>query len=58
MSGSFEKRYHVGADIRARVDPDLWVQRYPCAGSTDPLLIRFDKWLDQRGRVGVSSVAT
>ena len=23
-----------------------------------PLLIRFDKWLDQRGRVGVSSVAT
>ncbi len=46
LRGSFERRYQVGADIRARVDPDLWAHRYPSAGSTNPLVIRFDRPLD------------
>ena len=46
LRGSFEKRYRVGADIRARVDPNFWAHQCPKAGSTDPLVIRFDRPLD------------
>jgi hypothetical protein len=44
---SFERRYQVGADVRRHVDPGQWGMEAPRAGSTEPLVIDFDRTLDQ-----------
>ncbi len=42
----FERRYEVGGDLRARVDPRDWEFRPPAAGTAEPLVVRFDRPLD------------
>jgi hypothetical protein len=38
--------YRVGPAIRARVDPHAWEIKAPAAGSTDALIVSFDRPLD------------
>jgi hypothetical protein len=40
------RRYVVGADVRARVDPGAWDIASPPAGTRDALAVRFDRPLD------------
>lgn len=40
------RSYRVGAPIRARVDPALWRVDWPTTGSTEPLVVSFDRPLD------------
>jgi hypothetical protein len=57
------RRYEVGGDIRARVDPRTWIVTPPAAGSLDALRVAFERPLDRalldhclvvtRGDVGV-----
>ena len=42
----FERRYEVGGDLRARVDPRHWECRLPDAGTAEALHVRFDRPLD------------
>jgi hypothetical protein len=42
-----ERRYLVGAAIRARVDPLSWRLTPPTAGSSDELLVSFDRAMDR-----------
>ncbi|MYA19485.1 MAG: hypothetical protein F4Z25_04280 [Chloroflexi bacterium] len=42
----FERRYEVGGDLRARVDPRDWEFRPPAAGTAEALHVRFDRPLD------------
>jgi hypothetical protein len=41
------QRYHVGPDVRGRVDPADWTLRSPKAGTTEPLVVDFDRPLDR-----------
>lgn len=41
-----ERRYEVGGDLRARVNPRDWECRLPDAGTAEPLRVRFDRPLD------------
>jgi hypothetical protein len=41
------RRYDVGGDVRARVDPCSWVVAPPAAGSLDALHVAFDRPLDR-----------
>jgi hypothetical protein len=40
------RRYDVGPDLRARVDPHAWEFVPPGAGSRDPLVVKFGRPLD------------
>lgn len=40
------RRYVVGDDVRARIDPSAWNVAPPTAGSRDALVVRFDRPLD------------
>jgi hypothetical protein len=40
------RRYDVGPDLRARVDPHAWEVVTPGPGSRDPLVVRFGRPLD------------
>jgi hypothetical protein len=41
------RRYDVGGDTRARVDPPTWVVTPPAAGSLDALRVAFERPLDR-----------
>jgi hypothetical protein len=41
-----ERRYEVGPAVRVRVVPTDWQYHCPTAGSTDPLIVEFDRPLD------------
>ncbi|HEX4096936.1 MAG TPA: hypothetical protein VHX64_09415, partial [Caulobacteraceae bacterium] len=41
-----QRRYRVGPPVREHVAPARWRQRWPSAGSSDPLTVRFDRPLD------------
>ncbi len=43
---SSERNYEVGPPLRVHVNPADWQYRYPIAGSTDPLIVAFDRPLD------------
>jgi hypothetical protein len=43
---SFERRYEVGTDVRAHVDPGHWRVSPPAVRTRDPLVIDFDRSLD------------
>jgi hypothetical protein len=40
------RHYEVGADVRTRVDPHRWHVETPVAGTTDLLVVAFDRPLD------------
>jgi hypothetical protein len=42
-----QRRYEVGPPVRARVEPADWVLDPPILGSTDPLVVHFDRPLDR-----------
>jgi hypothetical protein len=41
-----EHRYEVGEDLRGQVRPSQWALTVPEAGTTDPLVVAFDRPLD------------
>jgi hypothetical protein len=41
------QRYRVGPDIRERVEPAAWTIRSPATGTTDALVVDFDRPLDR-----------
>jgi hypothetical protein len=43
---SARRRYEVGGDERRRVDPEQWTMTLPGAHTLDPLIVRFDRPLD------------
>ena len=56
----FEQRYAVEGDLRARVDPRSWECHLPAAGTTEALLVHFDRPLDHallQHALGVSDSA-
>jgi hypothetical protein len=46
LARAHSRRYAVGPDVRARVDPAAWDIAPPPVGSRDPLVVRFDRPLD------------
>lgn len=48
MTRSASRRYLVGPDERRRIDSDLWTVIVPPVGSLEPLLVEFDRALDER----------
>jgi hypothetical protein len=40
------QQFHVGPDLRGRADPSIWSLRAPEAGTTQPLVVDFDRPLD------------
>jgi hypothetical protein len=46
LSSPAERRFDVGAALRARVDPQRWRLAAPAAASTAPLVLSFDRALD------------
>jgi len=44
--GEHAVTYRVGADARTKVDPHAWRVEAPRAGTTDPLVVDFDRPLD------------
>jgi hypothetical protein len=46
LVASHGRRYTVGEDVRALVDPHAWRVRVPAPGSTDPLVVELDRPLD------------
>jgi hypothetical protein len=46
LAGPFSRRYDVGPDVRARVDPSSWALHPPRAESLAPLVVDFDRPLD------------
>lgn len=42
----YSKRYEVGPDIRALVDPSAWSLAVPTSGTVDPVVVSFDRPLD------------
>ncbi len=64
LAEPFRHQFAVGADERRAVDTALWKLSQPKAGTTDPLIIRFDRPLDHAllsdafQIPGVSGVAT
>ena len=46
LEAGCSRRYEVGADARAHVDPRQWVLGVPVAGTGDPLVVTFDRPLD------------
>jgi hypothetical protein len=47
LRAAFERRYEVGPAVRTRVDPAHWEWETPAAGAVDPLVVAFDRPLDQ-----------
>ena len=41
-----ERRYEIGPPVRVRVNPADWRYHCPTVGSTDPLIVEFDRPLD------------
>ena len=46
LRSSAERRYEVGGDERARVDPGRWTLTVPSSHRMDPLVVAFDRPLD------------
>lgn len=46
LASEFVRRFDVGADLRSLVDPQAWRTRIPEAGTTEPLVVSFDRPLD------------
>jgi hypothetical protein len=47
LTGEFARRYQVGADVRALIDPRHWDLEVPAEGTREPLVVRFDRPLDR-----------
>ena len=46
LIAGFTKRYEIGPDVRAPVDPYAWDLEPPARGTIDPLVVHFDRPLD------------
>jgi len=47
LAAEARRRYDVGADVRARVDPHAWAIAPASAGTRAPLTVTFDRAIDQ-----------
>jgi hypothetical protein len=46
LGSSAERRYEIGPVVRSRINPADWRYHLPSAGSTDPLVVEFDRpWI-------------
>ena len=46
LQGDAERRYRIGPALRSRIDPTAWRLTAPTAGSQAPLVVDFDRPLD------------
>lgn len=46
LRAGMERRYEVGPPLRSRVEPRSWQYAHPCAGTTGPFMVEFDRPLD------------
>jgi hypothetical protein len=47
LVGEYVQQWHVGPDVRGRVEPAAWALRAPAAASIDALVVDFDRPLDR-----------